>query len=52
VPVTEDFQSNPYLTVPDRDVVTLEGRQLTLVNPAYRTRMAHEIEEKTTGVQG
>ena len=43
VPVTETIRPNPYLTVPDRDVRTTDGRQLTLVNPAYMTRLVGEI---------
>ena len=52
VPVTEDLQPNPYLNVPARDVETQTGKKLTLVNPAYMTRMAHEIQEKVEGVRG
>jgi PAS domain S-box-containing protein len=33
---------NPYLAVPQRDVTTTEGRRLTLINPAYMTRMVFE----------
>lgn len=33
---------NPYLKVPQRDVYTTEGVPLTLVNPAYMTRMVFE----------
>ncbi|WP_419786221.1 response regulator [Pseudodesulfovibrio sp.] len=33
---------NPYLTVPDRDVTTTSGMRLTLINPAYMTRMINE----------
>ena len=43
VPVTETFRPNPYLTVPDRDVRTTDGRELTLINPAYMTRLVGEI---------
>ncbi|MFH1113476.1 MAG: DUF3365 domain-containing protein [Pseudomonadota bacterium] len=52
VPITKDLQPNPYLTVPARDVETKTGKKLTLVNPAYMTRMAHEIQEKVEGVRG
>jgi len=39
---------NPYLDVPDRDPVTLSGKHLTMVNPAYMTRqMAATIEEQS-----
>lgn len=33
---------NPHLDVPDRDLTTLTGKKLTLVNPAFLTRMIHE----------
>lgn len=38
VPPTEHTPSNPYLKVPDRDVVTTAGINLTLMNPAYMLR--------------
>ncbi|MDA8429735.1 MAG: PAS domain S-box protein [Geobacteraceae bacterium] len=37
---------NPYLTVPGRDVTTASGKTLTLVNPAYMTRMVFEAIRK------
>jgi len=43
VPVTETIRPNPYLTTPDRDVRTLDGRKLTKINPAYMTRLVGEI---------
>jgi PAS domain S-box-containing protein len=47
VPVTEKTQPNPYLTdVPERDVVTSEGRRLTLVNPAFMMRQVNELAER------
>ena len=33
---------NPYLSIPDRDITANNGKQLTLVNPAYMTRMVFE----------
>lgn len=51
-PVTENLQPNPYLNVPDRDIETRTGQKLTLVNPAYMTRMVHEIQQKTEGIRG
>jgi len=33
---------NPHLTVPDRDIISTDGRKLTLVNPAYMTRMVFD----------
>jgi diguanylate cyclase (GGDEF)-like protein/PAS domain S-box-containing protein len=44
---------NPYLQhLPDRDVTTASGLDLTLVNPAYMTREVLELAEKQYGVQG
>lgn len=44
VPVTAQTPPNPYLTdVPERDLTTPSGRQLTLMNPAYMTRQVHEL---------
>ncbi len=31
-------QPNPYLKIPERDVTTTSGKDLTLINPAYMTR--------------
>src|SRR6185369_2555447 len=33
---------NPYLSVPHRDITTRDGQNLTLVNPAFMTRMIFE----------
>lgn len=38
VPPTERTPPNPYLAIPDRDVVTTKGKALTLMNPAYVLR--------------
>ncbi|WP_165873478.1 ATP-binding protein [Parasulfuritortus cantonensis] len=51
VPVTEKFQPNPYLKVPWRDVVTQDGRPLTLVNPAFMTRLVGELAEQKDGIR-
>ncbi len=42
---------NPYLKVPERDVTTLTGTDLTLVNPAYMTRQLAEVVEELSGVR-
>ncbi|MBV5337174.1 MAG: DUF3365 domain-containing protein, partial [Deltaproteobacteria bacterium] len=53
VPPTERSPANPYLTqLPDRDVVTVEGKVLTLINPAYMTRQVYELAEQQSGVRG
>jgi diguanylate cyclase (GGDEF)-like protein len=51
VPPTKDTPPNPYLHVPERDVVTTDGRELTLVNPAYMTRQVFELQQKQSGAQ-
>lgn len=47
--ITEDNQPNPYLDVPDRDIVTLGGMELTMINPAYMTRQIAEIAKEKNG---
>lgn len=43
VPVTEETPSNPYLShIPERDISTASGRELTLLNPAYMVRQLNE----------
>ncbi|MBF0219178.1 MAG: diguanylate cyclase [Gammaproteobacteria bacterium] len=37
---------NPYLDVPNRDLVTTQGIRLTMINPAYMTRQIAELAEK------
>jgi len=46
--VSDSLQPNPFLQVPDRDIETSNGTQLTLINPAFMTRMISEI----SGEQG
>ncbi|MCK5564589.1 MAG: DUF3365 domain-containing protein [Planctomycetes bacterium] len=53
VPVTKETPPNPYLSdVKERDIVTLFGRKLTLVNPAYMTRQVHELGLAEYGLKG
>ncbi len=48
VPVDQGIEPNPYLAhIPHRDVVTREGRELTLVNSSYFIRLAHDQEAST-----
>ena len=51
VPVTETTPPNAYLDVPDREIVA-DGRIMTLINPAYMTRMVHEMGLSQSGVSG
>lgn len=49
---SEQTPPNPYLDVPDRDVLTRDGMALTLVNPAYATRELLEEFAIKTGIRG
>lgn len=52
VPPTDNTPPNPWLKVPERDVVTTGGKALTLVNPAYATRQLMEDFSAAYGIQG
>ena len=47
VPPTTHTPPNPYLKVPHHDVVTTDGKPLTLMNPAYMLRqMQHDFSDE------
>ncbi len=50
VPVTEATPPNPYLPLEGRDVYTPDGKHLTLMNPAYVTRLVHELWRQESDV--
>jgi len=51
VPITDVTQPNKYLSdIPERDITTPSGKQLTLLNPAYMTRQVHEFGKAEYGV--
>ena len=50
VEVMDSLRPNPYLDVRDRDVTASNGKSLTLVNPAYMTRMVHAIGNANFGL--
>jgi len=52
VPLTEETISNPYLKVPEQDIITPSGKKLTLMNPAYMIRQLNESFGNLYGVQG
>ncbi|MEE9441703.1 MAG: PAS domain S-box protein [candidate division Zixibacteria bacterium] len=53
VPPTDHTLPNPYLShIPDRDIVTTEGKKLTLMNPAYMIRQTMEDYEEQYGAMG
>jgi len=52
VPITEKTPPNIYLKVQEREILTPSGKKLTLVNPAYMTRQAHELGKEQYGLKG
>lgn len=53
VPPSADTPPNPYLThITDRDVVTTDGKQLTLMNPAYMLRQMMDEYGYLYGIKG
>lgn len=53
VPPSESVPPNPYLShMPERDVTTAEGKELTLVNPAYLVRLVYELGYGQYGLKG
>ncbi len=49
---TEKTPPNPYLNVPERDIITDSGQSLTLVNPAYMLRQVMTFYSELYGVKG
>jgi PAS domain S-box-containing protein len=52
VQVTPDLQPNPYLVIPERDIQTPSGKQLTLMNPEYMLRNLNDNFSDLYGVAG
>lgn len=50
--ITDKLQPNKYLDVPDRDVTTTSGKKLTLINPAYMSRMVYELMDTDSSLKG
>lgn len=51
-PITPSNPPNDDLAhVPERDIATPSGRQLTLINPAYMLRQIHELADDTFGTR-
>jgi diguanylate cyclase (GGDEF)-like protein/PAS domain S-box-containing protein len=49
---SERTPPNPYLKIPERDVVTSKGKALTLMNPAYALRELQDGFSDGSGVRG
>lgn len=53
VPVDENTPPNPYMKhIPERDITTPSGKELTLMNPAYMVRQMNEFFSKEYGIEG
>jgi signal transduction histidine kinase len=50
--VTDITPPNPYLKDPERDILGPKGEPLTKINPAYMTRIVHELGQLSSGVSG
>lgn len=50
VPVTEKTPPNPLLNHPRRDIRTTDGQKLTMVNPAFMTRMISDMTQISQGL--
>jgi PAS domain S-box-containing protein len=50
--ISERTQPNPYLDLAEREIETPSNRKLTLINPAYMTRMVYEYANKDEGLIG
>jgi len=49
--VDEQTQPNPYLKIPERDLTSTEGHELTLLNPAYMTRQLADVVREISDVR-
>jgi|GEM_PF-1365806 len=47
--VTPEVPPNPYLADPDRDIVTVDGKRYTKINPAYMSRQLSAISRQRSG---
>jgi len=53
VPMNKGTPANPYLDhMPERDIITLSGKKLTLMNPAYMIRQLNEHFAEEYGIEG
>jgi signal transduction histidine kinase len=53
IPVVGGIEPNPYLAgIPERDIVTPSGKKLTMVNPAFMTRLVFDLAAREFGLRG
>ncbi|WP_321401883.1 DUF3365 domain-containing protein [Maridesulfovibrio sp.] len=50
--ISPKLPPNEYLNVPFRDLTTVEGKKLTMINPAYMMRMVYGLMNKEAGLHG
>ncbi len=50
VRVDDNTKPNPYLMVPDRDLTSTNGIELTMMNPSYMTREIVELAKQMSGL--
>ncbi len=51
VPVTGEFQPNPYLEDVSRDITTTQGMRLTKITPEHMTRLISELLSQDKGIK-
>jgi diguanylate cyclase (GGDEF)-like protein len=51
MPISDLVTPNPYLDTPSRDITTDQGVHLTMINPAYMTRLIGELADKRDNVK-
>ncbi|MBV1788732.1 diguanylate cyclase [Marinobacterium sp. D7] len=49
--VDDNTQPNPYLQIPERDLTSTDGVELTLLNPAYMTRQLADVVKEISDVR-
>ncbi len=49
---SNQYPPNPYLKTQERDVITTDGKKLTLINPAYMTRQVFQDFYGKDGING
>jgi len=53
VPVMDGIEPSPYLAgIPERDITTPSGKRLTMVNPAFMTRLVFDLAAREYGIRG
>ncbi|HMV41037.1 MAG TPA: EAL domain-containing protein [Leptospiraceae bacterium] len=51
VRINSDTHPNPYLKIPERDLTTIDGIKLTLMNPSFMVREVFDISKQTSEIQ-